>query len=147
VEHDLQYRKHEEPRIATSVGITIGWSDDNGNVLDFISVNRDSDSDEIAGSDRHDENMMDQECWPLLSYLVPRVKHFVLSERFPCRKHHFNRILHSAFTILLDQEQLESARRAAFLVPEYPSVQGRTVPSGSGWDEFECDVTSSFASQ
>jgi methyl coenzyme M reductase subunit C len=129
-----------------------GWSDENGNALDFICVNPESDSNEIDGSDRHDENMMDQGCQHpsesqlievmkmkmrrllLVFHLVPIVKHFVVSARFSCRKHHCNRILHCWFTILLDLQLIESAPRVAFQVPEDPSVQGLIVPSDSGWD-------------
>jgi hypothetical protein len=46
-EYDIQYKKHDDPRISTLRGISIESSDDRRNAFDSIRINRESDSKEM----------------------------------------------------------------------------------------------------
>jgi hypothetical protein len=50
-ESDLQCEKHFDPRISTSLGITIDWSDEYENACNSIRVKCESDSNVIDESD------------------------------------------------------------------------------------------------
>jgi hypothetical protein len=76
----------------------------------------------------------------LLSYLVPSIKDFILSDGFPCIKHHRNRILHCWLMLLDNPQSIELAPRPGFQVCKKPAVQRLTLSSRSSWDEFESDV-------
>jgi hypothetical protein len=52
-ESDLQFAKHDDPRISTLRGITIDRSDEYENADDSIRVNRESVSNVIDESDSH----------------------------------------------------------------------------------------------
>jgi hypothetical protein len=58
-ESDIQYEKHEEPRISTLLGIMIDWSDEYKNAFDSIRLNREFDSNVIDESDSQNAKQYD----------------------------------------------------------------------------------------